>query len=158
MWRFDSLEKTLMLGGIGSGGEGDSRGWDGWMSSLTRWTWVWVNSRSWWWTGRPGVLRFMGSQRVRHDWVTELNWTEGLWVLSWKCQCIFLGERMSWVGLYSRKSTLVISRWIGVEIGGVRFKWQFFEIIVWKEDKESNSGESSRNEKLFQKNEKMSKI
>ena len=50
--------------GLGAGGEGDDRGWDGWMASLTRWTWVWVNSRSWWWTGRPGVLRFMGSQRV----------------------------------------------------------------------------------------------
>ena len=48
---------------------------DGWMASWTQWTWVWVNSRSWWWTGRPGVLWFMGSQRVEHDWVTELNWT-----------------------------------------------------------------------------------
>ena len=57
-------------------GEGDDRIWDGWMSSLTEWTWVWVNSGSWWWTGRPGVLQFMGSQRVRHDWATELNWTE----------------------------------------------------------------------------------
>ena len=59
-------------------GEGEGRGWDGWMASPTRQTWVWVNSRSWWWTGRPGVLRFMGSQRVRHDWVTELNWTKSL--------------------------------------------------------------------------------
>ena len=50
--------------------------WDGWMASLTRWTWVWVNSRSWWWTGRPGVLQSMGLQRVRHNWVTELNWNE----------------------------------------------------------------------------------
>ena len=57
-------------------GEGDHTGWDGWMASLTQWTWVWVDSGSWWWTGRPGVLWFMGSQRVRHDWVTELNWTE----------------------------------------------------------------------------------
>ena len=56
--------------------KGDDRGWDGWMASRTRWTWVWVNSGSWWWTGRPGVLRFMGSQRVGHDWATELNWTE----------------------------------------------------------------------------------
>ena len=72
MRRADSLEKTLMLGGIGAGGEGDNR--DGWMASLTRWTWVWVNSGSWWWTGRPGVLRFMGSQRVGYDWATELNW------------------------------------------------------------------------------------
>ena len=54
--------------------KGDDRGWDGWMTSLTQWTWVWVDSRSWWWTGRPGVLRFIGSQRVRHDWATKLNW------------------------------------------------------------------------------------
>ena len=59
--------------GLGAGGEGDDRGWDGWMASLTRWTWVWVNSGSWWWTGRPGVLRFMGSQRVGHNWATDLN-------------------------------------------------------------------------------------
>ena len=60
-----------------AGGEGDNRGWDGWMASLTRWTWVSVNSGSWWWTGRPGVLQFMGSHRVGHDyWATELNWTE----------------------------------------------------------------------------------
>ena len=64
--------------GLGAGGEGDDRGWDGWMASLTRWTWVWVNSRSGWWTGRPGMLRFMGSQRVGHDWATELNWTDNL--------------------------------------------------------------------------------
>ena len=56
-----------------AGGEGDDRGWDGWMASLTQWTWVWVSSRSWWWTGRPGVLQSMGLQRVGHDWVTELN-------------------------------------------------------------------------------------
>ena len=58
-----------------AGGEGDDRGWDGWMVSLTQWRWVCVNSRSWWWTGRPGMLQFMGSHE-RHDWVTELNWTE----------------------------------------------------------------------------------
>ena len=57
-------------------GEGDNRGWDGWMASLTRWTWVWVNSRSWWWTRRPGVLQFTGPQSVGHHWATELNWTE----------------------------------------------------------------------------------
>ena len=61
------------------GGEVDDRGWDGWMASLMRWRWVWVGSRSWWWTGKPGVLPFMGSQRVGHDWVTELNWTELNW-------------------------------------------------------------------------------
>jgi len=55
-------------------GEGDNRGWDGWMASPTQWTWVWVNSKSWWWTGRPGVLQSMGLQRVGPDWATELNW------------------------------------------------------------------------------------
>ena len=58
-----------------AGGEGDDRGWDGWMASPTHWTWVWVNSGGWWWTGRPGMLWFMVSQRVGHDWATELNWT-----------------------------------------------------------------------------------
>ena len=59
-----------------SGGEGDNRGWDVWMASPIQWAWVWVNSGSCWWTGRPGVLLFTGSQRVRHDWAIELNWTE----------------------------------------------------------------------------------
>ena len=68
--------------GLGAGGEGDNRGWDGWMASLIQRMWVWVNSRSWWWTGRPGVLQFMGSQRVGHDWATELNWTEEPWCVS----------------------------------------------------------------------------
>ena len=58
--RTDSLEKN--------------RGWDGWMASLTQWTWVWASSRSWWWTGKPGMLQSIGSQRVRHNWVAELNW------------------------------------------------------------------------------------
>ena len=62
--------------GLGAGGEGDDRGWDDWMASSTRWAWVWTNSRSLWWTGRPGMLQFMGSQRVGHDWATELtDWT-----------------------------------------------------------------------------------
>ena len=56
------------------GGEGDDRGWDGWMASPTQWTWVWASSKSWWWTGKPGVLQATGSQRVGYDWVTELNW------------------------------------------------------------------------------------
>ena len=63
-------------GELGAGGEGDNRGWDGWMASPIQWAWIWVNSGSWWWIGWPGMLRFMGSQRVRHDWVTELKWTE----------------------------------------------------------------------------------
>ena len=58
-----------------AGGEGDNRGWDDWMASPIQWTWVWVDSENWWWTGRPNMLRFIGLQRVRHDWATELNWT-----------------------------------------------------------------------------------
>ena len=80
MQRTDSFEKTLMLGKIEAGVERDDRGWDGWMASPPQWTWVWVNSRSCWWTGRPG----MGSQRVGHDWITELNWTD------WCSYCHFL--------------------------------------------------------------------
>ena len=77
MRRADSFVKTLMLGKIeGRRRRGRQRMRDGWMASLTQWTWVWEDSGSWWWTGRPGVLRFMGSQRVGHDWATELNWTD----------------------------------------------------------------------------------
>ena len=75
MWRADSFEKTWCWERLKAEGKGDDRGWDGWMASQTWWTWVWVNCGSWWWTGRPGVLWFMGSQRVGHDWVTELKWT-----------------------------------------------------------------------------------
>ena len=67
MWFWERLK---------AGGDGDDRGWDGWMALPTQWTWVWVNSGSWWWRWRPGVLKSMRSQRVGHDWVTELNWTE----------------------------------------------------------------------------------
>ena len=59
-----------------AGVEGDASGWDGWRASLNWWTGVWPSSGSGWWTGRPGVLRYMGSQRVGHDWATELDWTE----------------------------------------------------------------------------------
>ena len=69
-----------------AGGEGGDRGWDGWMASPTRWTWVWASSGSWWWTGRPGVLQSTGSQRLGHDWVTELN--------CWGCFCFY--SRWSW--------------------------------------------------------------
>ena len=54
-------------------GEGDDRGWDGWMASPIWWTWVWASSGNWWWTGKPGVLQSMGLQRVWHDWAAELN-------------------------------------------------------------------------------------
>ena len=78
MRRVDSLEKTLMLGGTWGrrrrGWQDETAGWHHW-----QWAWVWVNPGSWWWTGRPGVLRFMGLQRVGHDWATEMNWTELNW-------------------------------------------------------------------------------
>ena len=83
MWRADSFEKTLMLGKI----EGmRRRGWQRmrWLDgSPTQWTWIWVDSRSRWWTGTPGVLQFIGSQRAGHDWETELNWINNLWVWYW---------------------------------------------------------------------------
>ena len=77
MRRTDSLKKkSWCWERLNVGGEGDGKGWDGWMASPIPWTWVWINSGSWWWTGRPGVLQSMGSPRVRHDWATELKWTE----------------------------------------------------------------------------------
>ena len=86
MRRTDSFEKTLIWERL-KAGEGDDRGWDGWMTSPTRWIWVWVNSGSWWWTGRPGLLQCLlaGLQRVGHDWATELNW-----VIFWWCLQDFL--------------------------------------------------------------------
>ena len=85
MWRVDSLEKTLMLWKIeGKRRRGRQRTrW--WMPSLTQRTWVWVSSRSWWWTGRPGVLQSMGSQRVGHNWATELNWTSAPFLFTHFC-------------------------------------------------------------------------
>ena len=75
MQRADFFEKRPWCWGrLRAGGEGDDRGWDGWMASPTQWTWVWVNSGSCWWTGRPGVLQSVGLQRVRHNWAAELNW------------------------------------------------------------------------------------
>ena len=65
---------TQRTDSLKAGGEGDNRGWDGWMASRTQWTWAWISSGSWWWTGRPGVLWFMGSQRVGNDWATDLIW------------------------------------------------------------------------------------
>ena len=75
-WREEltHLKRSWCWERLTAGGEGDNRGWDGWMASPTQWRWVWVNSVSWWWTGRLGMLWSMGSQRVGHDWVTELKW------------------------------------------------------------------------------------
>ena len=70
----DSLERPCCWERLRAGWEGDNRGWSDWIASPTRWTWVWASSRSWWGTGKPGVLQYMGSQRVGHDWVAELKW------------------------------------------------------------------------------------
>ena len=70
VWSTDSFEKPLMLGNI-EDRRGNDRKWDGWMASLTRWTWDWASSMSWWWTAKPGMLGSMGSQRAGHDWVSE---------------------------------------------------------------------------------------
>ena len=79
--RTDSFEKLWYWERLKAGGEGDNRGWDGLMATLSQWTWVWVSSGSWWWTGNPDVLQSMGLQRVGHDWMTELNWVQQLnWV------------------------------------------------------------------------------
>ena len=78
-----------------AGGEGDDRGWDSWMASLTQWTWVWVNSGSRWWTGRPGVLWFMGLQRVGH------NWANGLFSHESQFDCIL--HTVPWLVLFSTK-------------------------------------------------------
>ena len=91
------------------GGEEDSRGWDGWMASLTQWTWVWVGSGSQWWTGKPGVLQSMGSQRVRHDWVTELELEIGY------CLLIAIIRRVhSWYGWNDYCLPIKIAEWVSV--------------------------------------------
>ena len=84
------LERPWCWERLKAGGEGDDRGWDDWMASPTQWTWVWVHSGSWWWTGKPGVLLSMGSQRVGHDWATELNYYSlGLVVFIWNTSLNF---------------------------------------------------------------------
>ena len=74
MWKADYWKRPWCWARLKTGGEGEDRRWDGWIVSLTQWTWVWVSSRSWWWIGKRGVLQSTGLQRVRHDWVITLNW------------------------------------------------------------------------------------
>ena len=94
--RTDSLEKTWCWERLKARGEGDDRGGDGWMTSLTQWTWVWVSSRCWGWTRKPGMLQSMESQRVRHYWGTEVNWTDlggiktAIWVRTFQVPQEFL--------------------------------------------------------------------
>ena len=92
MQRTDLLEKSASAPPwcwerLRAGGEGGNRGWDGWMVSLAQWTWVWASSRSWWWTGKPGMLHSMGLQRIRHDWVTKLKWYVPQLPYPFICQC-----------------------------------------------------------------------
>ena len=115
------LKKPWCWERLKAGGEGDDRGWDGWMASPTRWTWVWVNSGSWWWTGRPGVLQSMGSQRPGHDWATELNWyiTGGVFFFAvwvWKT---LSGDHDGFAsGASSKEPSGSISGWGRVPWGG----------------------------------------
>ena len=92
-----------------AGGEGDERGWNGWMASPTQWTWVWVDSGSWWWTGRPGVLWFMGLQRVRYDWATELNWKINIILMS---SPSLLSSLWTWNNLNELCRWTLLSRWM----------------------------------------------
>ena len=106
MRRTDSWKRPWCWDRLKARGEGDDRGWDGWMASPTWWTWVWVNSGSWWWTGRPGVLQSMESLRVRHDWETELNKQFKTWnyfrlnSLFFQCSCLFFFFKWNKYGLY----------------------------------------------------------
>ena len=104
----NSLEKTLMLERLKAGGEGEDRGWDGWMASLTQWTWVWVNSGSWWWTEKPGVLQSMLLQRVGHDWATELNWSESKHFLPTDLRFLCLLPPLSLAGRLKWKRVIYI--------------------------------------------------
>ena len=133
-------ERLWCWEGLGAGGEGDDRGWDGWMASQAWWTWVWVNSGSWWWTGRPGVLRFMGSQRVRHDWVTELNWNPLFQckeaMLLFDCHCFPLctdyhGRKKWWNRKFARVCPPSNGKTVspGLHLGKDESKWGFLGIL-----------------------------
>ena len=111
MWRVDSLENLWCWEGLGAEREGDNRGWDGWMASPTWWTWVSVNSGSWWWTRRPGVLRFMGSQKVGHDWATDLNWSEPLLSLLSLGEVISDSPKLTWASLVAQTVKNLLAMW-----------------------------------------------
>ena len=104
-----------------AGGEGDNRGWDGQMASPTQWTWVWVNSGSWWWTGRPGMLQSMGSQRIRYDWATKRS-TAHSWftVLCFLCIAKWLSYtcEVKWSKSYS---TVSDSLWQSMEFSRLEY-------------------------------------
>ena len=131
MLRTDSFEKTLIEDWrLEVGGEGDYRRWDGWMASVTQWTWVWVSSRSWWWTGRPGMLQSMGSQRVGHDWATELNWIKITHssVLAWKIPWIKERGRLQSMGF----KELDIIEWLSTQVTSC-ILWICFKLYQLRE-------------------------
>ena len=116
--------------GLGAGGEGDDRGWDGWMASLTRWTWVWVSSGSWWWTGRPGMLWFMGSQ----SWTWLSDWTEQNWYWNILNHCsywnltLFLSIYVRW--LYFFKVLMIFLENVkGLDLSEYANYWS---ILCWR--------------------------
>ena len=119
--------------GLGAGGEGDDRGWDGWMASLTRWTWVSVNSRSWCGTGRPGVLRFMGSQRVGHNWATDLIWSDLIGNL--QLQKINLENELEKVNFLTFSYRLLVF-WFKMRVNKITLIWEekcsFFHFLAHK--------------------------
>ena len=117
--------------GLGAGEEGDNRGWDDWMASPTRWKWVWVNSGSWWWTGRPGMLRFMRSQRVGHDWATELNLrTKSIVYSHLKCNTNLTGSLYS---LYCSVTTWPHSFFFSLFIPFFSFKKTFYFVLGYNQ-------------------------
>ena len=97
---------------VKAGGEGDDRGRDGWMASPTRWTWIWVNSGSWWWTGRPDMLHSMRLQRVAHDWVTELSWNFSK--KEWSSESLIVTFQTQWLYPLPFKLSLVFRRMVFV--------------------------------------------
>ena len=129
MRRADSVEKTRCWEGLGAGGEGDDRGWDGWMAWLTRWTWVSVNSGSSWWTGRPGVLWCTGSQRVGHDWATDLIWSDLIHFMNIIKICVSI-----YFTLIFTRHVLIGRRilgWWGCSFPLVLFVFNNYVIVIW---------------------------
>ena len=147
MRRADSFEKTLIGERLRAGGEEDDRGWDGWMSSPTQWTWVWVNSRRWWWTGRPGVLWFMGLQRVGHNWATELNWTLQCILLAffWEDNFFHTEEYFTYV---TNKIWLRINDWLNSDIKTL-WRWWNLSQTCKVQDTQHLGGEEFRNQQQW---------
>ena len=129
---------------LNAGGGGDDRGWDGWMASPTRRTWVWTSYRSWRWTRKPGVLQSMGSQRIGHDWPTELNWTEGPCTIKLCSQYTQSQDPRKWEGVFKilASSFEISNHSILKEINSeysmeelmLKLKLQYFGHLMWRAD------------------------